>query len=34
MENKIVDLRDCLFQLNVSNNIRIKAKHAFPPMKY
>lgn len=31
MEDKIVDLRDCLFQLNISNNIRIKARHAFPP---
>lgn len=31
MEDKIVDLRDCLFQLNISNQIRVKARHAFPP---
>lgn len=31
MEDKIVDLKDCLFQLNISNNIRIKARHTFPP---
>lgn len=31
MEDKIVDLRGCLFQLNISNNIRIIARHAFPP---
>lgn len=31
MEDKIVDLRDCLFQLDISNKIRVDARNSFPP---
>ncbi len=31
MKDKIIDLRDRLSQLNVSNQIRVKIRHAFPP---
>ena len=32
MKKTIVDLKDCLYQLDLSNQIRIKAKHSFPPL--
>lgn len=30
---EFVDLEDCLFQLDLANKIRVRAKNEFPPKK-